>query len=312
VTPAFASYGIDTASGVTNLPFNIEGVPVMNMTATGLAIGIGTAAPSVTLEVENSGTTRLQYDLTNDSDYSIPLTFQNQSVTCANGGQWGFGLNGSSPETFGSMPAGSFWIQEDCFGPRLVITGGGNIGFGTTSPSGRIDSETGGAGLWAGMFNYNAGNPTGAYGVYAYGTTYGVYGQTTNSQGVFGYASGSGNGVLGESASGWSGNFQGTYGVYGQSANGGWAAEFNSTNSQNGVWIGNNSNNAQLCLNGQCTQSLPSMPAHLYSCPSTTQLNCGGAWASFGCMGQLTTNSTCTNYVNNGNCDETFNCTQLY
>lgn len=46
--------------------------------------------------------------------------------------------------------------------------------------------------------------------------------------------------------------FVGGYGVYGQSSSG-WAGEFYTTASQNGVWIGNPWNNAQLCLNGACT-----------------------------------------------------------
>jgi len=47
-TPLAAS-GLDTATGVTSLPFSINGATVMTLTGTGLGIGI--AAPNVPLDL---------------------------------------------------------------------------------------------------------------------------------------------------------------------------------------------------------------------------------------------------------------------
>jgi hypothetical protein len=65
-------------------------------------------------------------------------------------------------------------------------------------------------------------------------------------------------GVRGDAPNSWGGYFTGTYGVYGQSTST-WAGEFYGYGSDTGgVYIGNTSGNARLCLNGQCTTSLPS------------------------------------------------------
>jgi Chaperone of endosialidase len=79
--------------------------------------------------------TRSTYVYGNSTDFTIPVTLFNQSVTCANGGQWGLGVNGSSPTTFSTMPSGSFWIHQDCAGAELVITHAGNVGIGVQNPT---------------------------------------------------------------------------------------------------------------------------------------------------------------------------------
>lgn len=283
--------GLDTPPGVANLPFHVEGAAVMNMTQTGLAIAPGNAAfsPSYALDVlspassggivahfasSNAGNTNVIVDNSRVSGgYNAILQLQNSERTWfvdAGGAASGLGSNGAFFIYDANRPGVAFLIDASgnvglggtanngtFGGMTLVVDADGNVGFGTNSPSGRIDSETGTASLWAGMFNYNAGTPTGAYGVWSYGTQYGLYGQTVGGQGVQGNATGSGNGVLGTSTNGWAGNFQGNYGVYGQSSSGGWAGMFNSQDSQNGVYIDNTAHNTQLCLNGNCTTSLP-------------------------------------------------------
>ncbi len=273
--------GVDTPSDNPTLPLKVEGVMGMtlynttNSTAGPVYVGIGTASPIETLEV-NSGDSVVGANVYVAGAGAQGLYIQaldtsaNAQATITYADTAGLALAGlavTAGRILQTSTANSF-IFNNRIGPIVLsadanfsrqdiyIATNGYVGFGTTNPSGRIDSETGTASLWAGMFNYNDGDPTGAYGVWTYGTAYGVYGQTVNGYGVQGNATGNGNGVLGTSASGWGGNFQGTYGVYGQSTNDGWAGEFNSTNSQNGVWIGNNSNNAQLCLNGGCVTSL--------------------------------------------------------
>jgi hypothetical protein len=52
VLAASASSGLDTPSGVSTLPFSVEGTQIMNLTSTGL--GIGTTSPSSQLEVDGS------------------------------------------------------------------------------------------------------------------------------------------------------------------------------------------------------------------------------------------------------------------
>jgi hypothetical protein len=137
-----ANSGLDTPTGVTELPFGIEGTEIMDLTPSGLTIT--TTAASTALNVTaGTGTNRVGYFQAANTDYVIPLSILNNSVTCANGGAWGFGINGSSPNAFNAMPAGSFWIHEDCYGARLTITANGYVGIGTTSPGGNLDIENG-------------------------------------------------------------------------------------------------------------------------------------------------------------------------
>jgi hypothetical protein len=319
--PAMAANGIDTASGVTNLPFNIEGVPVMTMTQTGLGIGVGTAGPIEKLEV-SSGDSVVGANVYINGTGAQGVYIQaldtsanaQASVTYAdNAGLALTGLAATAGRLLQSSAANEFVLNNRA-GPivlsadagfdrqDLVITTSGDIGFGTTNPSGRIDSETGGANLWAGMFNYNAGNPTGAYGVYAYGTSYGVYGQTVNNYAVEGNATGAGWGVFGQSASSWAGVFEGAGGVYARSAGGGFAGTFNAQDSQNGVYITNNNGNAQLCLNGQCVTTLSSVPSGTW-CGLALQMYCSGSGSGIGedvtpfdCQGYAPTNGCPSGY----------------
>ncbi|HEY6020739.1 MAG TPA: hypothetical protein VIY48_12840 [Candidatus Paceibacterota bacterium] len=55
---------------------------------------------------------------------------------------------------------------------QVSIASGGYVGIGTGSASGKLESDSNGAAVWAGMFNYSNGAPTGGYGIYTYGTTY--------------------------------------------------------------------------------------------------------------------------------------------
>ncbi|MEK7851022.1 MAG: hypothetical protein AAB275_03995 [Deltaproteobacteria bacterium] len=102
-------------------------------------VGIGTPSPGSLLDVA-SPSGRSAFIRATNTDFTIPITFFNSAVTCANGGQWGFGINGTTPATFSTMPVGAFWIHQDCGGPLLTITPGtGNVGIGTASPGGKLD-----------------------------------------------------------------------------------------------------------------------------------------------------------------------------
>jgi Bacterial shufflon protein, N-terminal constant region len=131
-----ANSGLDTPTGTTDMPFGIQGSQVMDLTAAGLAISptSGSTANALTINIAGAAP-RVASFASSDGDYTIPITIQNSSVTCGSGGQWGFGVNGSSAPSFLPMAAGSFWIHEDCFGPRLVITPSGLVGIGTSTPA---------------------------------------------------------------------------------------------------------------------------------------------------------------------------------
>lgn len=136
---------------------------------------------------------------------------------------------------------------------------------------------------------------------------------TANANAIYGIdTSTGGNAVFGTSTNGWGGNFEGAGGVYGaNSSTSAWAGMFESGSTINGVWIDNPAHNTWLCLNGVCTTTL-ALPT-LYSCPANSAASCNGAWASFGCTGQITTMSYCTNYTmcSNGLQAQNFACTPL-
>jgi len=100
-----------------------------------------------------------------------------------------------------------------------------------------------------------------------YGTsTYGWGGNFQGADGVYGQdGSGGWVAVYGNDTTGggWGGYFAGANGIYGQSSSG-YAGQFDSQNTQNGVDIYNNYGNAQLCLNGQCATTLPTTPTIHY------------------------------------------------
>jgi hypothetical protein len=141
---------------------------------------------------------------------------------------------------------------------------------------------------WSGCFGSDcvSGGLSSYYGVYGNGTQYGVYGQ--------GYSGAAG--VTGASDTGWGGSFSGGNGVYAYTTNGygvyaqstasvgvygqgpevgvygqsgaGWAGWFNAAGGTGGVYITNNRNNAQLCLNGQCVASIPPAEGGFYEITS--------------------------------------------
>jgi hypothetical protein len=137
-----ANSGLDTPTGVADLPFGIEGTEIMDLTSSGLTIT--TTATSQALNVTaGTGAARVAYFQAAATDYVVAVTMLNNSVTCANGGQWGFGVNGSAPTTFSTMPAGSFWIHQDCGAARLTIAPNGYVGIGSMNPDGNLDVENG-------------------------------------------------------------------------------------------------------------------------------------------------------------------------
>jgi hypothetical protein len=63
----------------------------------------------------------------------------------------------------------SSWVSDLFIGRQT-----GNVGIGTVTPNGRFEVANAGSG-WAGMFNYNNGAPSGANGIWVYGSSYAIY-----------------------------------------------------------------------------------------------------------------------------------------
>jgi hypothetical protein len=157
----------------------------------------------------------------------------------------------------------------------LNMAGSSNINL----VNGRVYGKQSGANNWAGLFYGPTGNYGGVYGtgdtygVYGYApgpgsasaTVFGVYGGTTTGYGVTGVSTNN-VGVRGASDNGWGGYFTGASGMYSYGSNGygleagstnSWAGVFDGVGSAGGVYIRNGNNNAQLCVNGSCTTSMP-------------------------------------------------------
>lgn len=266
-----ANSGLDTPTGVTSLPFSVQGVQVMTLYGNGLGIGRGQDG-GWQLEVAGTGN---QHGIFGQA---------------GSAGYWGVGGWSNDGTAYGGLGVGNAYGAYGYSTNNVAVYGSSAnnwSGFFYGAYGVAAASSTGNN--WSGCFGSNCtGGTATQYGVYGNGTVYSVFGQSTNGYGVYGLTTGNNwsgvfgdysntpygvlgqatnYGVYGQSPSGvgvygsnnngnnWGGQFVGGYGVYGQSTTG-WAGQFYTTNSQNGVWIGNPSNNAQLCLNGQCVTSV--------------------------------------------------------
>jgi hypothetical protein len=158
---------------------------------------------------------------------------------------------------------------NNCVGIQdYPLTMNNTSSLGTSNGPLVVTTQSNPATTWAAVIN---NTQAGDYGLLAYGKGGpGLYGESTsNWGGAFSgaggvQASGSNSpGVQGNSTGNWGGYFTGADGVlasglYGLQAygSGQWAGYFNSTSTNLGVYISNNANNAQLCLNGSCVTSL--------------------------------------------------------
>jgi hypothetical protein len=204
--------------------------------------------------------------------FYAPSDGRRDASNCVSLGSYEFSDNGTNSGDSGQLRmvagnSGAFW-RNDATNTYLLLTNAGDPNgswnglrpFYVTNGSGYVNMNQG-LGVTGGVTT-NTNDGTWALVGNAYGSGVGVYGYAANNwsgyftglNGVYGQGT-SGIGVQGSSAGNWAGYFNGSSGVAGISS-AGWAGNFNSQGTQNGVSIGNNGNNAQLCLNGDCVTHL--------------------------------------------------------
>jgi hypothetical protein len=191
-----ATSGLDTPTGVSDLPFSVQGAQMMDLSATGL--GIGTTTPLAPLDIRTGTNQRLL-------------------------------LRGPITDTAGASissrnDANNAWEPLELDASVTIMGIAGVVGIGAI-PGGSWELEVHGAAGLNGIF----GQPTSAgnWGVGGYsqdGNSYGGLG-VANAYGVYGVSSN--DGVYGTNTSGtaWGGVFTGSnFGVFASGAV--WAAEF--------------------------------------------------------------------------------------
>jgi len=152
--------GINVTTGAgwlqSTVSTNLASVLPLLLNPNGGNVGIGTTNPGQALSVIK------------DMNGTQPAIMQLASNSGPNYKSLTLGYN--KDLSYGYIQATTYNVSWD----NLVINpNGGSVGIGTTNPSGKFESD--GGGTWAGMFNYIAGNPSGAYGIWTSGTTYALY-----------------------------------------------------------------------------------------------------------------------------------------
>ncbi|MDB5238366.1 MAG: hypothetical protein JWM46_636 [Candidatus Kaiserbacteria bacterium] len=200
-------------SGAANTPNTVR---YLNFGATWDAAGYGIRDNAGTLEFKNSGGTwasiqstvntlvgnggqwttsgsNIYYNTGNvgvgtaSPTYALTVTSGNKAISVGEGtgsdadGRLVMGWTSASGATpawanISAYQGGYRKLQIEA-SPLVLNSNGSNVGIGTMNPAGRLESDSNGAGVWAGMFNYGAGAPSGAYGIWTYGTSYALYAQ---------------------------------------------------------------------------------------------------------------------------------------
>jgi hypothetical protein len=139
LVPAYAANsGIDTPTGITTLPFGIEGVEMMDLTTTGLAIGTPNPTGHVNIYGESGGLgLNVQADDgTGTTGTRVRQLFisgaSNPNVKAE------IGLDTTLKELIiGVLEEGVAWHDI------ILANNGGFVGIGTLSPQGNLDIENG-------------------------------------------------------------------------------------------------------------------------------------------------------------------------
>jgi hypothetical protein len=243
---ASTSSGIDTPSGVANLPLAVEGLQIMTLTNTNDVgnVGIGLTNPGYTLDVSGelhvSSVTGI---LTTPSVVAIGESMDiggNGFATydASNGIEGLFGDYGAGGIVMGSFSNHNVAIRTDNTA-RMTILSGGNVGIGTTSPSYTLEVSGGSLVVDGTSASYN--------------TILNGAGDTYIRAGTS-----SGNIIIGDQNTGevemtGPGNkiINGNVGI-------------GTTSPGGNLDIENGANTAKLCLNGSCTTSVPPPFGGLY------------------------------------------------
>jgi hypothetical protein len=125
---AFAS-GMDTPSGVTSLPFNIQGARIMTLTQTGLGIGASATSPTEPLEINGN-------ILINGNDATGELMLG----SCCQSTLYRAAADGSL-----HIVSGQANIELTPASNVIVTQGNLGIGLGATAPVGKLDILAGGS-----------------------------------------------------------------------------------------------------------------------------------------------------------------------
>jgi hypothetical protein len=121
-----------TAAPYSLGPWQLSGT---NLNDTGGKVGIGTASPAHFLHIKGTGPAMVLEDTASPSNQAGYLSFQNSTSET---GWIGYGTAGSPVMTMANArPSGdiAFWTG----GERLRVTSAGNLGIGTSAPTGKLD-----------------------------------------------------------------------------------------------------------------------------------------------------------------------------
>ncbi|MCX6111166.1 MAG: hypothetical protein NTZ90_16345, partial [Proteobacteria bacterium] len=132
-----------TMTGVLNLPANGLVAGTNQLVLSGGNVGIGTTAPGAGLDVNVASTWPNPMTTFENSSTDTIVAIKN---TSAAGHTWLLDSQG----TGGGIPSALLFYDATASANRMIITGAGNVGIGTTAPVFKTQITADGTGTWAG------------------------------------------------------------------------------------------------------------------------------------------------------------------
>ncbi|MFA5942673.1 MAG: tail fiber domain-containing protein, partial [Candidatus Paceibacterota bacterium] len=133
---AYQGLGIKTSTGVPKFWIDTSG-----------NVGIGTTTPGHNLEIGNSGNVYLALNSDTDGNYEVATKYNNFNTGT---NWWWTGINNEDDYSI------AYGSELSAANTKLFVQTGGNVGIGTTTPSGKL-AVSGGASIGA---DYNFAPPT--------------------------------------------------------------------------------------------------------------------------------------------------------